>query len=114
MQIDITQENGKMTIALEGRLDTLTAPQLEAEIQGKLGNVKELIFDFSKVPYISSGGLRILLTAQKIPSVLDDIAQEATTTVPRELTPICTIIFDMPYMAFCSPAGKPRRNMLVR
>ena len=66
MQIDITQENGKMTIALEGRLDTLTAPQLEAEIQGKLGNVKELIFDFSKVPYISSGGLRILLTAQKI------------------------------------------------
>jgi anti-sigma B factor antagonist len=65
MQINKTTENDKLTIALEGRLDTLTAPQLDAEIQGKLGSVKSLVFDFKKLDYISSAGLRILLMAQK-------------------------------------------------
>lgn len=66
MQINKTSENDKLTIALEGRLDTLTAPQLDAEIQGKLDSVKSLVFDFKKLDYISSAGLRILLMAQKI------------------------------------------------
>ena len=66
MQINKTTENDKLTIALEGRLDTLTAPQLDAEIQGKLDGVKSLVFDFKKLDYISSAGLRILLMAQKI------------------------------------------------
>lgn len=67
MQINKTLENEKMTLALEGRLDTLTAPQLDAEIvgAGKLDGIKELVFDFSNLAYISSAGLRILLTAQK-------------------------------------------------
>ena len=55
-----------------------------------------------------------LLTAQKTPSILEVMAQEATTTVPRELTPIWTIILETPYMAFWSPEGIPRRNMLLR
>jgi len=66
MQINKIKENDKLTLALEGRLDTLTAPQLDAEIQGKLDSVKELVFDFGKLEYISSAGLRILLTAQKV------------------------------------------------
>ena len=66
MQSNKTSENDKLTIALEGRLDTLTAPQLDAEIQGKLDSVKSLVFDFKKLDYISSAGLRILLMAQKI------------------------------------------------
>jgi len=66
MQINKIQENEKLTLVLSGRLDTLTAPQLDAEIQGKLEGVKELVFDFSKLAYISSAGLRILLTAQKV------------------------------------------------
>lgn len=66
MQINKNRDNDKLTLALEGRLDTLTAPQLDAEIQGKLDGVKELVFDFSKLDYISSAGLRILLTAQKV------------------------------------------------
>ncbi|MBR6378568.1 MAG: STAS domain-containing protein [Fibrobacter sp.] len=66
MQITKTVENDKLTIALEGRLDTLTAPQLEAEVNGKLDGVKTLIFDFQNLAYVSSAGLRILFMAQKI------------------------------------------------
>lgn len=66
MQIEKKTENSVVTFSLEGRLDTMTAPQLEAEIQGKLDGVTELYFDFAKLSYISSAGLRVLLTAQKI------------------------------------------------
>lgn len=66
MQIDKTVDESKVTFALEGRLDTMTAPQLESEIQGKLDGVAELIFDFAKLSYISSAGLRVLLSAQKV------------------------------------------------
>ena len=54
------------SFALEGRLDTMTAPLLESEIQGKLDGVTDLEFDFAKLTYISSAGLRVLLSAQKI------------------------------------------------
>ena len=66
MQIEKKVENSVMSIALEGRLDTMTAPQLEAEVQGKLDGVTELNFDFAKLSYISSAGLRVLLSAQKV------------------------------------------------
>ena len=54
-----------LEVTLEGRLDTMTAPELEAELKNDLGNAKELIFDFKKLEYISSAGLRVLLTAHK-------------------------------------------------
>ena len=54
------------TFTLEGRLDTTTSPQLEAELKQSVGGVTELIFDFSGVEYISSAGLRVLLAAQKV------------------------------------------------
>lgn len=60
-------ENGSnLEIKLEGRLDTTTAPQLEAEINELGSGVTELIFDFKELEYISSAGLRVLLCAQKI------------------------------------------------
>lgn len=64
----ITKEaNGNsLTIAIDGRLDTTTAPQLEAEITGGLEGVKELVIDMAKLVYVSSAGLRVLLKAQKI------------------------------------------------
>ena len=65
MKINKVKENEKLTISLDGRLDTITAPQLDSEIQGAFEGVKMLVFDFSKLAYISSAGLRILLTAQK-------------------------------------------------
>ena len=63
----ITKElNGdKLTIALEGRLDTMTSPELEKELQGSLADAAELTLDLSKLDYISSAGLRVLLTAHK-------------------------------------------------
>ena len=66
MQITKTVENDNLTLSLEGCLDTLTAPQLEAEVNGKLDGVKTLIFDFQNLAYVSSAGLRILFMAQKI------------------------------------------------
>ena len=65
MTITQNKEGEKLTIALEGRLDTTTAPQLESEIEKSLDGVKELKFDMSKLEYISSAGLRVLLAAQK-------------------------------------------------
>lgn len=65
MKINKVKENEKLTISLDGRLDTITAPQLDSEIQGAFEGIKMLVFDFSKLAYISSAGLRILLTAQK-------------------------------------------------
>lgn len=58
-------DNGRGEFVLEGRLDTVTAPQLEAELKESLDGVTELILDFEKLEYISSAGLRVLLSAQK-------------------------------------------------
>ena len=54
-----------MTLLLEGRLDTTTAPQLEADLKTDLNGVEELLMDFEKLEYLSSAGLRVLLSAQK-------------------------------------------------
>lgn len=54
-----------LEIALEGRLDTTTAPKLEKELKESLNGVTELTLDFEKLDYISSAGLRVLLAAQK-------------------------------------------------
>ena len=65
MTITKTAENGTLRIALEGRLDTNTAPQLEAELKTSLSGITELELDFSGLEYISSAGLGVLLAAQK-------------------------------------------------
>ena len=64
----ITKKGGgsELTIALEGRLDTTTAPDLEKEVQESLDGVTSLVFDLTALEYISSAGLRVLLSAQKI------------------------------------------------
>ncbi len=65
MTIQQTRNEKKLTIAPEGRLDTVTAPELEAALADALEGVEELTFDFEKLDYISSAGLRVLLSAQK-------------------------------------------------
>ncbi|MDO4989386.1 MAG: STAS domain-containing protein [Eubacteriales bacterium] len=65
MNIVKTQNNQSLTIALEGRLDTTTAPQLETELKASLNGVEQLVIDMEKLDYISSAGLRVLLAAQK-------------------------------------------------
>jgi len=66
MKINKNQVGSTLTIALEGRLDTTTAPDLEAELKSGLDGVTELVMDFTKLDYISSAGLRVLLSAHKI------------------------------------------------
>lgn len=66
MTIHETIEGNTMMLELEGRLDTITAPLLEAKLKQKLGNATELRMDFSKLEYISSAGLRVILAAQKV------------------------------------------------
>ena len=65
MKIIKNQSGGSLTIALEGRLDTTTAPELEQELKSSLDGVTELVMDFARLDYISSAGLRVLLFAQK-------------------------------------------------
>lgn len=65
MNINIEKENGSTVIKIEGRLDTTTAPELEKAINAEGEALKSLVLDFKGVEYISSAGLRVLLTAQK-------------------------------------------------
>ena len=66
MTINKNTEGSKLTLALSGRLDTTTAPELEEFVQSSLAGVIDLVLDLSKLEYISSAGLRVLLSAQKI------------------------------------------------
>lgn len=66
MNIIKKQEGTTLTVAIEGRLDTVTAPQLEGELRTAVNGVEELIFDLDGMEYISSAGLRVLLSSQKV------------------------------------------------
>ena len=59
-------DNDKLTVMIEGALDTKTSPVLTEDLDGQLNNVKTLILDFEKVPYISSAGVRAILLLQQI------------------------------------------------
>ena len=65
LNITKSTENGKTAFALEGRLDTVTAPELEQALKESLEGMTELTLDMEKLEYISSAGLRVLLAAQK-------------------------------------------------
>ncbi len=66
LTIEKNADNNKLTISLKGRLDTTTAPSLESEFKSSLNGVTELIIDLKELVYISSAGLRVLLSAQKV------------------------------------------------
>ena len=65
MEIKKTLTNDLLVVALEGRLDTSSSPELEEVLDSSLDGVKELVFDLEQLDYLSSAGLRVLLTAQK-------------------------------------------------
>ena len=68
MDIKKTKNDTTLTLAIQGRIDTTTAPQLEAELRSDIDGVTELYLDFAGVEYISSAGLRVLLSTQKLMS----------------------------------------------
>lgn len=66
MTIGKTLNGNELTIALEGRLDTVTSPELEAELKKDMDSVESLTIDLDKLEYVSSAGLRVLLSAHKV------------------------------------------------
>lgn len=65
MTITTTRNGNALTLQLEGRLDTTTSPQLEAELSASLDGVTQLTLDLQQLAYLSSAGLRVILSAQK-------------------------------------------------
>ena len=72
MQIIKNEENDKIVIKLEGRLDKLSSPTMEEEIKPEVEKKKDIVFDLKDLQYISSAGLRILLATEKKVKVLYD------------------------------------------
>ena len=66
MIIEKNLSGTELTVTITGRLDTTTAPQLEAEFKQNIDGIEKLILDFSALEYLSSAGLRVLLSAQKV------------------------------------------------
>ena len=66
MEIRKTKNESEMNLAVVGRLDTTTAPQLEAELKQNISGIEKLVLDFEALEYLSSAGLRVLLAAQKV------------------------------------------------
>ena len=65
MKIDFLKNDGVLHVTLEGRLDTITAPEFESFLNTNYDGTGALVIDFAKLAYISSAGLRVLLAAQK-------------------------------------------------
>ena len=85
MTITKTQDGDKLCIALEGRLDTMTSPDLEAELKQSMGSANTLALDFSKLEYISSAGLRVLLSAHKAMSQKGGMTISHVNEIVREV-----------------------------
>lgn len=66
LHINKVKQNGVMVFELEGRLDTVAAPMLQDAVDEEIGDAASVVFDFKKLDYLSSSGLRILLTTQQI------------------------------------------------
>lgn len=69
MEIIMNKDEQKLTMAISGRVDATTAPELEEKID-EIGEINELVLDFADVEYISSAGLRVILKAQKLMNTL--------------------------------------------
>ncbi len=66
MKITKSKNGNTLQVSVDGRVDTVTAPEFESEVKSDIEGVTELVFDFSQMNYISSAGLRTLLSLQKI------------------------------------------------
>ena len=88
LNINRSMTGVKTQFALEGRLDTINAPKLEGELRTSVKGVETLIFDLSELVYISSTGLRVLLSAQKVMS-------RQGTMIIRNVRPNIMSIFEM-------------------
>ena len=84
MTISKEMNGTTLEIALEGRLDTMTAPELEAELKSDMDGAESLVLDFSKLDYISSAGLRVLLSAHKTMSAKGGMKVKNVNEIVKE------------------------------
>lgn len=92
LNLQKTVENGSAAFVLAGRLDTITAPDLEKELQAVMPDTKQLTLDFSGLEYISSAGLRVLLSAQKTMSRQGEMVITNVNTYIKEIFEITGFI----------------------
>ena len=85
MIINMKQEGTDPVIALEGRLDTTTSPELEAQLKKPMESAESLTLDFSKLDYISSAGLRVLLSTHKAMSAKGGLKITNVNEIVREV-----------------------------
>ncbi len=85
MNIVKSSTDNTLNIAIEGRLDTTTAPKLEAELKQSISGISHLILDFEKLEYLSSAGLRVLLAAQKVMNKQGDMIIKNVNDVISEV-----------------------------
>ncbi len=85
MNITKNLNGSSLEIALEGRLDTMTAPGLEAELRKSMDGAESLTLDFSRLEYISSAGLRVLLSAHKAMSAKGGMKVTNVNEIVREV-----------------------------
>lgn len=85
MNISKNKNNNMLSLRLDGRLDTSTAPLLENELNDSLDGVTELVLDLEKLEYISSAGLRVILSAQKIMNKQGEMRLTGVTGPVREV-----------------------------
>ena len=88
MKIEKKKDGNKLTFKVAGRLDTTYAPEMEKAVKENISGVEELVIDMEKLEYISSAGLRVLLSAQKTMNGQGSI--KVITGQPHEkITEIC-------------------------
>ena len=95
LNIEKKANGNELTVVLEGRLDTTTAPQLEGEIKESLDGVESLVMDMTNLEYISSAGLRVLLSAQKVMNKQGNmVVKNASSAIKEifEVTGFCDIL----------------------
>ena len=83
MKIDFNKKDGELIVVIDGRLDTITSPELESFLAKNYEYGTSLIFDCEKLSYISSAGLRVLLTTQK------------KTKGTMKLTNVCELVMEV-------------------
>lgn len=95
MIIEKIIDGKELTIMVEGRLDTMTAPALEKEIKENITGVEKLVLDLKALDYISSAGLRVILSAQKLMNKQGEmIVKNVNETVSEifEITGFCDVL----------------------
>ena len=95
MKVTMNRNGNELIVSLEGRLDTLTSPELEEQLEPALDGVEKLVFDFAELKYISSAGLRVLLTAMQVMEEQGEMIVKNVTSEVMEIFEVTGFIDDL-------------------